>query len=214
MEDRFLRGLPAVARFREPGAGFPGWPFDVTDLSDRNELVILVFGDSGTGKAGQYRVGHAMYEVCRQRGCDFALMLGDNIYDNGIEVRARSDADKRQLGSDGKLPPTLEAELACSGPFRPKARLLPLISFSTPNGNWAPGRPNMRSCSDSGLAGGCLPGGGTEKALLSSCYPPRVEQPPLLVISIKTVNFDSSPTSSDWLSCSSENQLCFYKVNA
>ncbi|MCH7803644.1 MAG: metallophosphoesterase [Acidobacteria bacterium] len=75
------------------GASLPGWPFDVTDLRDRNELVILVFGDSGTGKAGQYRVGHAMYEVCRQRGCDFALMLGDNIYDDGIEVRARSDAD-------------------------------------------------------------------------------------------------------------------------
>ncbi len=73
-------------------AGLPGWPFDVTDLSDQDELVILVFGDSGTGKAGQYRVGHAMYEVCRQRGCDFALMLGDNIYEDGIEVRARSDA--------------------------------------------------------------------------------------------------------------------------
>ena len=73
-------------------AGLPGWPFDVTDLSDQDELIILVFGDSGTGKAGQYRVGQAMYEVCRQRGCDFALMLGDNIYDDGIEVRARSDA--------------------------------------------------------------------------------------------------------------------------
>ncbi len=75
------------------GAGLPGWPFEVTDLSDRNELVILVLGDGGTGKAGQYRVGHAMYEVCRQRGCDLALMLGDNIYDDGIEVRARSDAN-------------------------------------------------------------------------------------------------------------------------
>ena len=73
-------------------AGLPGWPFDVTDLSDQDELVILVFGDSGTGKAGQYRVGQAMYEVCRQRGCDLALMLGDNIYEDGIEVRQRSSA--------------------------------------------------------------------------------------------------------------------------
>jgi len=77
------------------GASLPGWPFDVTDLRDRNELVILVFGDSGTGKAGQYRVGHAMYEVCRQRGCDFALMLGDNIYalvvDKDIEYRRHLD---------------------------------------------------------------------------------------------------------------------------
>jgi hypothetical protein len=75
------------------GAGLPGWPFEVTDLSDRNELVILVFGDSGTGEAGQYRVGQAMYEVCRQRGCDFALMLGDNIYENGIKVRQRSNSN-------------------------------------------------------------------------------------------------------------------------
>jgi hypothetical protein len=74
------------------GASLPGWPFEVTDLSDRDELVILVLGDSGTGEAGQYRVGQAMYEVCRQRGCDLALMLGDNIYEDGIEVRARSNA--------------------------------------------------------------------------------------------------------------------------
>ncbi len=41
------------------------WPFDVTDLSEREKLVVLVLGDSGTGNAGQYRVGQAMYETCR-----------------------------------------------------------------------------------------------------------------------------------------------------
>jgi len=75
------------------------WPFDVTDLTDRQSLVLLVFGDSGTGNAGQYRVGQAMYETCRQCSCDLALMLGDNIYENGIEVRSRenSDASYREI---------------------------------------------------------------------------------------------------------------------
>jgi hypothetical protein len=34
-----------------------------------------------------------MYEICRQRVCDLALMLGDNIYENGIEVTHRSNAE-------------------------------------------------------------------------------------------------------------------------
>ena len=68
-------------------------PYEVTDLSRRDRLVILVFGDSGTGNAGQHRVGRAMYEVCRQRGCQLALMLGDNIYENGIRVTMRDSVD-------------------------------------------------------------------------------------------------------------------------
>ena len=67
------------------------WPFAVADLRDRDALTILVFGDGGTGQAGQYRVGHAMFETCRSRGCDLALMLGDNMYENGIEVTTRDD---------------------------------------------------------------------------------------------------------------------------
>lgn len=53
---------------------------------------MLVFGDSGTGEAGQARVGRAMFDVCRARGCDFALLLGDALYENGIEIRQRADA--------------------------------------------------------------------------------------------------------------------------
>ncbi|MFQ5790788.1 MAG: metallophosphoesterase [Acidobacteriota bacterium] len=75
------------------GAGSFRWRFDLTDLRSREKLVILVLGDSGTGEAGQYRVGSAMYEVCRRRACDLALMLGDNIYESGIEVTERSDAE-------------------------------------------------------------------------------------------------------------------------
>ncbi len=69
------------------------WPFDVTDLSDRQSLTILVLGDGGTGREGQYRVGHAMFDVCEQRRCDFGVMVGDNIYEDGIKVDSRDDGD-------------------------------------------------------------------------------------------------------------------------
>lgn len=69
------------------------WPFEVTDLSGRDSLTILAFGDSGTGREGQYRVGQAMFDVCQARRCDFALMLGDVLYENGIEIDEREDAD-------------------------------------------------------------------------------------------------------------------------
>ena len=69
------------------------WPFPVTDLRDRDTLTVLVFGDAGTGHAGQYRVGEAMADVCDRAGCDFAVTLGDNIYDNGIEIAARDNPD-------------------------------------------------------------------------------------------------------------------------
>ena len=45
------------------------WPFDVTDLSHRQSLTILVLGDGGTGDEGQYRVGLAMFDVCEPMRC-------------------------------------------------------------------------------------------------------------------------------------------------
>lgn len=59
-------------------------------LEARDRLVLLVFGDSGTGGAGQRRVGQAMFEICRARNCDLALLLGDAIYDDGIRVRGEA----------------------------------------------------------------------------------------------------------------------------
>ena len=69
------------------------WPFAVTDLRDRGSLTILVFGDGGTGHAGQYRVAQAMADVCHRVACDFALTLGDNMYENGVEIKERNDPD-------------------------------------------------------------------------------------------------------------------------
>lgn len=45
---------------------------------------FIVFGDGGTGEAGQKKVAAVVADVCAQRGCQFALYLGDNIYDDGV----------------------------------------------------------------------------------------------------------------------------------
>lgn len=48
-------------------------------------VKVLAFGDAGTGKEMQYEVAKSMKRVCDHSGCDFAIMLGDNIYENGVD---------------------------------------------------------------------------------------------------------------------------------
>jgi len=81
--------LLALAVITSLATSVPAAGYEVTDLRNEDRLVILVFGDGGTGKAGQYRVGRAMAETCRRRGCQLALMLGDNFYENGVAVQSR-----------------------------------------------------------------------------------------------------------------------------
>ncbi len=57
-----------------PGGGEPGRP-----------VRFVALGDAGVGGAGQRRVAEAMRAVCAERGCDFVLYLGDNIYQDGAE---------------------------------------------------------------------------------------------------------------------------------
>lgn len=52
---------------------------------------FVAVGDTGKGNAGQRRVARAIEEVCAARGCDFALLLGDNYYPRGM----RSPDDPR-----------------------------------------------------------------------------------------------------------------------
>ena len=52
------------------------------------EPVIAQFvalGDAGEGNTNQYAVASVMKAVCEAQGCDFALYLGDNFYDNGVD---------------------------------------------------------------------------------------------------------------------------------
>jgi len=44
---------------------------------------FIIIGDTGTGSSKQYHVANAMEEVCDKELCQFALGLGDNIYEYG-----------------------------------------------------------------------------------------------------------------------------------
>lgn len=45
---------------------------------------FVAFGDQGEGNEAQQMVANAAEVVCADRGCDFALLLGDNFYDVGV----------------------------------------------------------------------------------------------------------------------------------
>jgi predicted phosphodiesterase len=57
----------------------------IKDLSQKETLTVLVLGDTGTGEDDQYRVADSSYKVCQELNCDFAIITGDIIYDDGIE---------------------------------------------------------------------------------------------------------------------------------
>ena len=63
MTQRALVGLVLLATGTAPRGQAGAWPFAVTDLRARGSLTILVFGDSGTGREGQARVGEVMADV-------------------------------------------------------------------------------------------------------------------------------------------------------
>jgi predicted phosphodiesterase len=46
---------------------------------------FLVLGDTGTGSKEQRAVAESARRLCGQRGCDFAVLLGDNFYPHGLQ---------------------------------------------------------------------------------------------------------------------------------
>ncbi len=57
---------------------------DSSGLVQEPGVRFVSFGDAGEGNEAQQRVANAAEVVCQDRGCDFALMLGDNFYDEGV----------------------------------------------------------------------------------------------------------------------------------
>lgn len=49
------------------------------------KVEFLAFGDFGMGNIGQKKVARAMEKFCHRSKCHFALLLGDNIYPDGVE---------------------------------------------------------------------------------------------------------------------------------
>jgi predicted MPP superfamily phosphohydrolase len=62
------------------GSGDTGTP----DTTAETGVRFVAFGDAGEGNEAQQSVANAAEVVCQDRGCDFALMLGDNFYDEGV----------------------------------------------------------------------------------------------------------------------------------
>lgn len=46
---------------------------------------FIAFGDFGMGNETQKKVAQAMESHCDLEGCDFAVLLGDNIYPDGVD---------------------------------------------------------------------------------------------------------------------------------
>ena len=57
------------------------------DAPQRTEgdVRFVAIGDAGEGNDAQFAVADVVERVCQQQGCDFALYLGDNFYDVGVE---------------------------------------------------------------------------------------------------------------------------------
>ncbi|MCP4503750.1 MAG: hypothetical protein GY822_27815 [Deltaproteobacteria bacterium] len=72
-------GTPAA-----PDAGTPATP-DAGTEPGLAPLRFIAMGDQGTGNTSQYAVSDVMESVCASQGCDFVLLLGDNIYDVGVD---------------------------------------------------------------------------------------------------------------------------------
>jgi len=45
---------------------------------------FVALGDQGTGTEDQYAVARAMEKFCAVQPCDFAILLGDNVYPRGV----------------------------------------------------------------------------------------------------------------------------------
>jgi 3',5'-cyclic AMP phosphodiesterase CpdA len=55
-------------------------------LRQADAVQFLAFGDSGLGDDNQRNVARRMRDVCRTRGCDFAIHTGDILYPRGVQT--------------------------------------------------------------------------------------------------------------------------------
>jgi len=53
-------------------------------VPDRDEIKILFLGDTGSGSREQLQVARSSARTCSERGCDLAVLLGDNFIQHGV----------------------------------------------------------------------------------------------------------------------------------
>jgi tartrate-resistant acid phosphatase type 5 len=74
-----ISGLAIMAAFSAPNCNVP---------TTGNHITFVAVGDAGTNPGTnniQQSVADAMATVCAAEGCDFALVLGDNFYNCGVD---------------------------------------------------------------------------------------------------------------------------------
>jgi len=67
------------------------------DTGEEPEPTVrfVALGDAGEGNTEQFAVADAIGAVCLRDGCDFALYLGDNFYDSGVDDTGDSQWDAK-----------------------------------------------------------------------------------------------------------------------
>ena len=68
---------------------------DVPPNSSPGTVKFVAIGDTGTGGQGQYDVAAAIKKKCQTAGCDFVLILGDNVYSSGVNSVNDSQFDSK-----------------------------------------------------------------------------------------------------------------------
>ncbi len=79
-------GGPSDAGVRDAGrdAGRPDLGTPDLGPPPPEPVRFFVLGDTGEGNEAQHEVADVMEGLCATEGCDFAVLLGDNIYDDGV----------------------------------------------------------------------------------------------------------------------------------
>jgi predicted MPP superfamily phosphohydrolase len=73
-------------------------PADIV-TGEKNKFSFVAIGDAGKGNQGQNLVAQAIKNKCAKDGCDFVIMLGDNIYQTGV-----ASVDDSQFQSKFEIP--------------------------------------------------------------------------------------------------------------
>lgn len=74
------RLLPLTACLALLGCAPPAQPV----AQDPTPVRFAALGDAGKGNADQARNAEALAAVCARQGCDLVLLLGDNVYPDGV----------------------------------------------------------------------------------------------------------------------------------
>jgi len=102
---------------------------------------FAALGDSGKGDAGQFAVAAAMATKCAASGCDFVQLLGDNIYDNGVDSVTDEQWDEKFETPYAALPYEFFAILGNhdyggSGAGFDVARALAQVAYTSVSAKW------------------------------------------------------------------------------